>query len=95
MTNHEEAANEVRRVFTEAGVDFEEHSSPAQPEFGCHGFWSFTVEGFEVEFQNWHGGVVDSETNDWVCENDGSFTTEDADFANVVEWVRNWCAERA
>lgn len=95
MTNHEEAANEVRRVFAEAGVEVEEDHHPAMPEFGSQGYWAFFVEGFEVQFQNWHSGVWGDEANDWVCEHDGTMDDDDVDHAPVVEWVRNWCAARA
>ena len=53
MTNHENAANEVRKAFTEAGVEFEAFETPAKPEFGTTGHFAYVVagaKGFEVEF---------------------------------------------
>ena len=97
MTNHENAANEVRKAFTEAGVEFEAFETPAKPEFGTTGHFAYVVagaKGFEVEFENWHGGVY-GEGGEWVVENSGDLDGDDVDFAPVVEWVRNWCAERA
>ena len=60
MTNHENAANEVRKAFTEAGVEFEAFETPAKHEFGTTGHFAYVVAGAKASRSSSRTGTVGS-----------------------------------